>query len=197
MEITTSMIKELREATGVGVLDCKKALEASGGDLDKAKATLQEKGLATAAKKAGREVKEGLIEAYVHAGSRIGALIELNCETDFVARTEDFKELAHDLAMQVVAVKPLYLTPEDIPPDVLEEEKKIYRTQAKDMGKPEHIMERIVEGKLQKYYQEVCFMRQPFIKDDDLTVQDVLTQTIAKMGENIVVGRFARFELGD
>ena len=197
MEITTSMIKELREATGVGVLDCKKALEASGGDLDKAKAFLQEKGLATAAKKAGREVKEGLIEAYVHAGSRVGALIELNCETDFVARTEDFKELAHDLAMQVVAVKPLYLTPEDIPPDVLEEEKKIYRTQAKDMGKPEHIMERIVEGKLQKYYQEVCLMRQPFIKDDDLTVQDVITQTIAKMGENIVVGRFTRFELGD
>ena len=197
MEITTSMIKELREATGVGVLDCKKALEASSGDLEKAKAYLREKGLAAAAKKTGRAAKEGLIEAYVHAGGRVGALIELNCETDFVARTEAFKELAHDLAMQIVATRPLCLTPEDIPPDVLEEEMKIYRAQARDMGKPERIIERIVEGKLQKYYQEVCLVKQPFIKDDDLTIQDVLTQTIAKLGENIVVRRFARFELGD
>jgi elongation factor Ts len=196
LEITTSMIKELREATAAGVLDCKKALEASGGDLEKAKTYLREKGLAAAAKKADREVKEGLIEAYVHAGGRVGALIELNCETDFVARTEGFKELAHDLAMQIVATNPLYLTPEDIPPDVLEEEKNEYRTQAKDMGKPERIIERIVEGKLQKYYQEVCLMRQPFIKDDELTVQDVLTAAIAKTGENIVVQRFVRFELG-
>jgi elongation factor Ts len=191
------MIKELREATAAGVLDCKKALEASGGDLEKAKAHLREKGLAAAAKKADRAVGEGLIEAYVHTGGRVGALIELNCETDFVARTEGFKELAHDLAMQVVAANPLYLTPEDIPPDVLEDEKNDYRAQARDMGKPERIIERIVEGKLQKYYQEVCLMRQPFIKDDDLTVQDVLTQAIAKTGENIVMRRFTRFELGD
>lgn len=197
MEITTSMIKELREATAAGVLDCKRALEASGGDVEKAKVHLQEKGLATAAKKADREVKEGLIEAYIHAGGRVGALIELNCETDFVARTEAFKELAHDLAMQIVATKPLCLTPEDIPPDVLEQEKKACWTQARDMGKPEHIIERIVEGKLQKYYQEVCLMRQPFIRDDELTVRDVLTQAIAITGENIVVRRFARFELGD
>ncbi|MBM4464107.1 MAG: translation elongation factor Ts [Chloroflexi bacterium] len=196
MEITTSMIKELREATAAGVLDCKKALEASGGDLEKAKAFLQEKGLATAAKKADREVKEGLIEAYVHAGGRVGALIELGCETDFVARLEGFKELAHDLAMQIVATNPLCLTPEDIPPDVLEKEKEIYRTQARDLGKPERVVERILEGKLQKYYQEVCLMKQSFIKDDDLTVQDLLTQMIAKLGENIVVRRFARFELG-
>lgn len=197
MEITTSMVKELREATGAGVLDCKKALEASAGDLEKAKAYLREKGLAAAAKKAGRVAKEGLIEAYVHTGGRVGALIELDCETDFVARTEEFKALAHDLAMQVVAAKPLYLAPEDIPPDVLEEEKNVYRAQARDAGKPEHIVERIVEGKLQKHFQEVCLMRQSFIKDDDLTVQDILTRTIAKLGENIVMRRFARFELGD
>ncbi len=197
MEITTSMVKELREATGAGVLDCKKALEASAGDLEKAKAYLREKGLAAAAKKAGRVAKEGLIEAYVHTGGRVGALIELDCETDFVARTEEFKALAHDLAMQVVAAKPLYLAPEDIPPDVLEEEKNVYRAQARDAGKPEHIVERIVEGKLQKHFQEVCLMRQPFIKDDDLTVQDIVTRTIAKLGENIVMRRFARFELGD
>ena len=197
MEITTSMVKELREASGAGVLDCKKALEASSGDLEKARAYLREKGLAAAAKKADRVAKEGLIEAYVHTGGSVGALIELDCETDFVARTEGFKALAHDLAMQVVAGKPLYLTPEDIPPNALEEEKAIYQTQARDMGKPERIIERIVEGKLQKYYQEVCLMRQTFIKDDDLTVQDIITQTIAKLGENIVVRRFARFELGD
>ena len=197
MEITTSMIKELREATAAGVLDCKKALEASGGNVDKAKAYLLEKGIAAAAKKADREVKEGLIEAYVHAGSRVGALIELDCETDFVARTEEFRALAHDLAMQVVAAKPLYLAPEDIPPHVLEEETNDYRAQARDAGKPEHIIARIVEGKLQKYHQEVCLMKQPFIKDDELTVQDIITRMIAKLGENIVVRRFARFELGD
>ena len=197
MEITTSMIKDLREATAAGVLDCKKALEASGGDLEKAKVYLREKGLAAAAKKASRAAEEGLIEAYVHTGGRVGALIELNCETDFVARTEAFEELAHDLALQVVAARPLYLAPEDIPPDVLEEEKNVYRVQARETGKPERIIEKIVEGKLQKYYQEVCLMKQPFIKDDGLTVQDVLTEIIAKLGENIAVRRFVRFELGD
>lgn len=196
MEITTSMVKELREATGAGVLDCKKALEASGGDLERAKAYLREKGLAAAAKKADRETEEGLIEAYVHTGGRVGALIELDCETDFVARTEEFKALAHDLAMQIVAAKPLYLAPEDIPPHVLKEEANNYRAQARDAGKPEHITERIVEGKLQKYCQEVCLMKQPFIKDDERTVQDVITRMVAKLGENIVVRRFARFELG-
>ena len=197
MEITTSMIKDLREATAAGVLDCKKALEASGGDLEKAKVYLREKGLAAAAKKADRAAEEGLIEAYVHTGGRVGALIELNCETDFVARTEAFEELAHDLALQVVAARPLYLAPEYIPPDVLEEEKNVYRVQARETGKPERIIEKIVEGKLQKYYQEVCLMKQPFIKDDDLTVQDVLTEIIARLGENIAVRRFVRFELGD
>lgn len=197
MEITTSMIKDLREATAAGVLDCKKALEASGGDLEKAKVYLREKGLAAAAKKASRAAEEGLIEAYIHTGGRVGALIELNCETDFVARTEAFEGLAHDLALQVVAARPLYLAPDDIPPDVLEEEKNVYRVQARETGKPERIIEKIVEGKLQKYYQEVCLMKQPFIKDDDLTVQDMLTEIIAKLGENIAVRRFVRFELGD
>ena len=197
MEITAAMIKELRGATAAGVLDCKKALEASDGDFEKAKAYLRKKGLAAAAKKASRAAEEGLIEAYIHAGSRVGALIELNCETDFVANTEAFKDLAHDLAMQIVATKPLHLVPEDIPPDVLEEEKNIYRTQARDTGKPERIVERIVEGKLQKYYQDVCLMKQPFIKGDEQTVQDILTEIIAKLGENIVVRRFVRFELGE
>jgi len=196
LEITTSMIKDLRETSGAGVLDCKKALEASGGDLEKARVFLQEKGLAAAAKKASREANEGLIEAYVHAGGRVGALIELGCETDFVARLEGFKELAHDLAMQIVAANPLCLTPEDIPPHVLEQEKTTYRIQAREQGKPEQLLDRIVEGKLQKYYQEVCLLGQPFIKNDELTVQDVIAQMIAKVGENIVVRRFARFELG-
>ncbi|HIC94923.1 MAG TPA: translation elongation factor Ts [Anaerolineae bacterium] len=191
------MVKELRQATGAGVLDCKKALEAAGGDMKKAVAVLREKGLAAAAKKAGRATKEGLIEAYIHAGGRIGALIELNCETDFVARTEEFRQLAHDLAMQVVAAKPLYLSPEDVPAEVLEAEKAIYRAQAEKEGKPAHVIDRIVEGKLEKFYQEVCLLKQPFIKDDDLTVQDLLTQMVAKVGENIVVRRFARFELGE
>jgi len=190
------MIKDLRETSGAGVLDCKKALEASGGDLEKARVFLQEKGLAAAAKKASREANEGLIEAYVHAGGRVGALIELGCETDFVARLEGFKELAHDLAMQIVAANPLCLTPEDIPPHVLEQEKTTYRIQAREQGKPEQLLDRIVEGKLQKYYQEVCLLGQPFIKNDELTVQDVIAQMIAKVGENIVVRRFARFELG-
>lgn len=197
MKITTEMVKELRQATGAGVLDCKKALEAAGGDMKKAVAVLREKGLAAAAKKAGRATKEGLIEAYIHAGGRIGALIELNCETDFVARTEEFRQLAHDLAMQVVAAKPLYLSPEDVPAEVLEAEKAIYRAQAEKEGKPAHVIDRIVEGKLEKFYQEVCLLKQPFIKDDDLTVQDLLTQMVAKVGENIVVRRFARFELGE
>jgi len=197
LKITTEMVKELRQATGAGVLDCKKALEAAGGDMKKAVAVLREKGLAAAAKKAGRATKEGLIEAYIHAGGRIGALIELNCETDFVARTEEFRQLAHDLAMQVVAAKPLYLSPEDVPAEVLEAEKAIYRAQAEKEGKPAHVIDRIVEGKLEKFYQEVCLLKQPFIKDDDLTVQDLLTQMVAKVGENIVVRRFARFELGE
>ncbi|HID63260.1 MAG TPA: elongation factor Ts, partial [Anaerolineae bacterium] len=188
---------ELREATGAGVLDCKNALQESGGDFDKAVEYLGQKGLAAAAKRANRAANEGTIGSYVHAGSRVAALVEVNCETDFVARTDDFLALAHDLAMQVVATKPKYLHPEDIPAEIIEAEKEIYRAQMEDSGKPEHVIDKIVEGKLQKYYQEVCLMQQPFIKDEGVIVQDMVTQVAAKLGENIVVRRFVRFELGE
>jgi elongation factor Ts len=189
------MVKELREATGAGVLDCRNALQETGGDFDKAVGYLWQKGLAAAAKRADRAAKEGTIGSYVHAGSRAAALVEVNCETDFVARTDDFLTLAHDLAMQVVAARPKYLLPEDIPAEVIEAEKKTHRVQMGDSNKPEHVIDKILEGKLQKYYQEVCLMRQPFIKDEGLTVQDMVTQLAAKLGENIVVRRFVRLEV--
>jgi elongation factor Ts len=197
LKITTAMVKELREATGAGVLDCKNALQETDGDFDKAVEYLGQKGLAAAAKRASRAANEGTIGSYVHAGSRVAALVEVNCETDFVAMTDDFLALAHDLAMQVVAAKPKYLLSEDIPAEVIEAEKEIYRAQMKDSGKPEHVIDKIIEGKLRKYYQEVCLMQQPFIKDEGLAVQDVVTQVAAKLGENIVVRRFVRFELGE
>jgi elongation factor Ts len=197
LKITTAIVKELREATGAGVLDCRNALQETDGDFDKAVEYLRQKGLAAAAKRASRAANEGTIGSYVHAGSRVAALVEVNCETDFVAMTDDFLALAHDLAMQVVAAKPKYLVPEDIPAEVIEAEKEIYRAQMEDSGKPEHVIDKIVEGKLQKYYQEVCLVQQPFIKDEGLTVQDVVTQVAAKLGENVVVRRFVRFELGE
>ncbi len=194
--VTTQMVKELREATGAGVLDCKQALEANDGDLEKAVAYLREKGMAAAAKRADREAKEGLIGSYIHTGSKVGALVEVNCETDFVAFTEEFGELAHDLAMQVVAAKPLYLAPDDVPDEVLEREKDDYRAQMRDSGKPDHIIERIVEGKLEKFYEETCLLEQPFIKDTAITVRELVQQKNALLGENIVVRRFVRFEVG-
>ena len=197
MEISAQMVKELRQTTGSGILDCKKALEHSDGDLDKAIEYLREKGLAKAATRVGRAAKEGLIEAYVHAGSRVASLVELNCESDFVARTEEFKELAHDLAMQVVASRPQYVSSEDIPEEVLEQEKSIYRAQMAEEGKPPHVVDKIVEGKLNKFYEEVCLVNQPFIKDGDKTVEQLTLEMIAKLGENIVIKRFVRFELGE
>jgi elongation factor Ts len=194
--ITTQQVKELRDATGAGVLDCKEALEANDGDLEKAVAYLREKGMAAAAKRASREAKEGVIGSYVHAGSKLAGLIEVNCETDFVAHTDEFQELAHDLAMQVVAAKPLYLTPEDVPADALEQEKANYRAEMLASGKPESIIDRIVEGKLQKYYEEACLMEQPFIKDTAITVRELVQQRNALLGENIIVRRFVRFEVG-
>jgi elongation factor Ts len=188
------MIKDLRQQTGAGVLDCKNALEEADGDIEKAVELLRKKGLAIATKKADREANEGLVEAYVHAGGKLGVLLELNCETDFVARTDDFRELAHDLAMQVAATNPRYLTPEDVPPEVLERERQRQREELRE-EKPEEVIERIMEGKLRKYYQEVCLLEQPFIKDEGLTVRDLITSKIAKLGENIKVRRFARFEL--
>jgi len=194
MAITVDMVKELRERTGAGVLDCRNALQEVGGDFDKAATLLRKKGLAIAAKKAEREAKEGLVEAYVHGGGRLGVLLELNCETDFVARTADFRELAHDLAMQIAATNPQYLTPQDIPTDVLERQRRREREQVEG-DKPEEVVERILEGKLKKYYQEVCLLEQPFIKDEGVSIRELMTAKIAKLGENIKVRRFARFEL--
>jgi len=196
LAITTEMIKELRQRTGAGVLDCKKALEATNGDAEKAIVYLREKGLAKAAKKAGRQTNEGIIEPYVHAGGRVASLVELNCETDFVARTTEFKQLAHDLAMQVVAANPQYLRPDDVPQDILDQERAIYMAEYQDSGKPEHVLEKIVEGRLQKYYAEVCLLKQPFIKENKLTIEQLVQGAIAKLGENITLRRFVRYELG-
>lgn len=195
--ISKEMVKALRERTGAGVLDCRRALEEAGGDLEEAMRLLRQRGLAIAAKKAGRMAQEGLVEAYIHAGGRLGALVEINCETDFVARTEEFQRLAHDLAMQVVASNPHYLRPEDIPLEVIEEKKRLFFSELEGQNKPEHILERIVEGKLERYYEEVCLLRQSFIKDEGLKVEEAITQAIAKLGENIVVRRFVRYELGE
>jgi elongation factor Ts len=195
MAITVDMVKSLRERTGAGVLDCRNALAEVDGDFDEAIKLLKKKGLAVAAKKAEREANEGLVEAYIHAGGKLGVLVELNCETDFVARTEDFQELAHDLAMQVAGAGAKYLAPEDIPQDVLEREKERHLEEIGD-SKPEEIVQKIVDGKLKKYYQEVCLLEQPFIKDEEMTIRDLMTSKIAKLGENIKVRRFARFELG-
>lgn len=197
MEITTEMVKELRTATGAGVLECRKALETAKGDFDAAVKILREKGLAAAAKKASREANEGLIGHYIHQGSKVASLIEVNCETDFVARTDEFRGLVHDLAMQVVAARAQYLRPEDVPADVLEQEKAIYRAQLADEKKPAHVIERIIEGKLAKFYEDTCLLEQPFIKDPSVKVKDLVTASIAKLGENIRVRRFARFAVGE
>jgi len=197
MEITAVMVKELRQMTGAGVLDCKKMLVQTSGDMEKAAVKLREKGLAKAAEKAGREASEGLIGYYVHAGDRVAGMVEVNCETDFVARTPDFQEFAHDVAMQVVATRPQYLSREDIPADVIEREKAIYRKEMEGQGKPEHILDRIVEGKLAKFYEQVCLLEQPFIKDEDKTIGTLVTEMIARLGENIVIRRFVRYEVGE
>ena len=197
MNITIDMVKELRDRTQAGILDCKKALEETNGDFEAAAQLLRQKGLAIAAKKAGREAKEGLVEAYVHVGGGVGALIELNCETDFVARTEAFKTLAHDLAMQVAAANPRYLSREDVPAEIIERELESYRQQARDEGKPEHVIDRIAQGRLEKYMSEVVLLEQPFIKDPDRTVQELITDKIAELKENIVLRRFCRFALGE
>lgn len=195
--ITAEMVKELREKTGAGMMECKKALEATNGDMEKAILFLRERGMAAAQKKASRVAKEGLIASYIHAGGKIGVLVEVNCETDFVARNEDFKELVKDIAMQIAAVKPLYVKREDVPEDVLAKEKEIYLTQAKNSGKPEKVWDKIVEGKLESYYQEVCLYEQPFIKDPKLKIKDLIAQAVGKIGENIQVKRFVRFQLGE
>jgi elongation factor Ts len=190
------MVKELRQMTGAGILDCKNFLTETNGDMDEAARRLREKGLAKAAKKAGREANEGLIGHYIHLGGRVAGLIEVNCETDFVAKTPEFQSFAHDMAMQVVAASPRYVSIQDVPQDVVEGEKAIYRQQMEGQGKPEHILDRIIEGKLKKYYQEVCLLEQPFIKDDSKKIGLLVTEMIAALGENIVLRRFSRFEIG-
>lgn len=197
MAISAEMIKELRAQTGAGVLDCKKALEESNGDFDKAADTLRHKGLAAAAKKASREANEGLVGTYVHTGSKVAGMVEVNCETDFVARTDAFQALVRDLAMQVVAARPLYVRREDIPADVMAAKQAEFMAEMADSGKPADIVERIVAGKADKYFQETLLLEQPFIKDPSVTIGDLITQSIAKLGENIKVRRFARLEVGE
>jgi elongation factor Ts len=197
MEITAQMVKELRQATGVGILDCRKALESAAGDFDKAVDFLREKGLAKAAKRMGRDAKDGLIAAYIHAGGRVGVLIEVNCETDFVARTDEYKDLVNSLAMQVAAMNPHFIKREDVPESVLERERAVYRAQALQEGKPEQIIDRIIDGRMEKFYKEACLMEQDFIRDEDMTIDGLVKDYINKTGENIIVRRFARFELGE
>ena len=196
MEITTQMVKELRQATGAGVLESKKALEASGGDFEKAVDALREKGAARAAKRAGRIANEGVIEVYSHPGSRLGVILELNCETDFVARNEQFKTLAHNLALHVAAMNPRYLKSDDVPSEELDRELAVLKSQALAEGKPEAIVEKIVAGRIRKYYEEVCLLEQPYVRDDEVKIKDLITRAIQAIGENIVVRRFTRYELG-
>ena len=196
-EITAALVKELRERTGAGMMDCKKALSATDGDLEKAIDFLREKGLAAAAKKAGRVAAEGLVEAYIHGGGRIGVLVEVNCETDFVAKTDAFKELVKDIAMHIAATNPSYLKREEVPTAELEHEQAVLAEQARNVGKPEKIIEKMVAGRIEKYYKEVCLMEQPFVKDPDKTISDLITESIAKIGENISIRRFTRYQLGE
>ena len=195
--ISAQQVKELREATNAGVLECRKALQQAGGDFGKAVAILREKGLAAAAKKAGREAKDGIVELYSHGGGRVGVMVEVNCETDFVARTEQFRTFAHDLALHIAASSPRYLDVADVPAAELESERSIARNRALAEGKPEKILDKIVEGRLEKFYQEACLLRQPFVKDESVTISDLLKQTISAIGENIIIRRFARWQLGE
>lgn len=196
MASNSTLVKELREKTGAGILDCQKALTEAGNDIEKAIEHLRQKGLAAAQKKAGRETNEGLVEAYIHPGSRIGVLVEVNCETDFVARNDEFKGFVKDLCLQIAASSPAFVKREDIPAALVEKEKSIYLAQAKEMGKPEPAWAKIVEGKLEKFYQESCLLEQSFIKDPSVFIKDLLAQKIAKIGENISIRRFTRYQLG-
>ncbi len=197
MEITTEMIKELRAATGAGVLDCRKALTEADGDFQKAVDFLREKGLATAAKRADRDVFEGIVELYSHGGGRVGVMVEVNCETDFVARSEAFRTLAHEIALQIAAAAPRYIKAEEIPAEVLEHESEIARARAKEDGKPENVWDRIVEGRLEKFKDEVTLLRQAYIRDESINVEKLILQNVAAIGENILVRRFQRWELGE
>lgn len=197
MAITTAQIKELRDATGVGILDCRKALESADGDFDKAVEYLREKGLAKAAKRADREASEGVLELYSHGNGRVGVMVEVNCETDFVARSEGFRKFAHELGLQIAAAAPRYIRPEEITEDVLETERNVAKARALEEGKPANVLDRIVEGRLEKFKDEVCLLRQAYIRDEQVTIQDLLNQQISSIGENIVIRRFVRWEVGE
>jgi elongation factor Ts len=197
MEINAELVKKLREKSGVGMMDCKKALVECQGDFNKASEYLREKGLDKAAKKAARPANQGIIDSYIHLGSKIGVMLEINCETDFVARNEIFKNLSHNIALHIAAAAPLYVSKDEIPDEVIEKEKDIYRKQAINEGKPANVVDKIAEGKLSKYFQETCLLDQLYVKDNDLTIGDLITENIAKIGENIVIKRFARWVLGE
>ena len=196
MKITSQMVKELREKTNAGMMDCKKALSETEGDMEKAVDLLRQKGLAVAAKRADRATSEGVIECYIHAGGKLGVMVEVGCETDFVAKTDDFKAFARDIAMHVAAANPVAVSRDDVPAEMVEREKEIYVKQAQESGKPEHIIDKIVSGKMEKYLSEICLMEQKFVKNPDLSIQDLLNELVAKMGENISIKRFSRFQIG-
>ncbi len=195
--ISAATVKQLREKTGAGIMDCKEALSECNGDISKAVDFLRKKGLATAAKRAGRATTEGIIESYIHMDSKLGVLVEINCETDFVAKNDDFKEVAKNIAMHIAATNPVSIRPEDIPKETVDKEKEIYRGQVLEMGKPEKIVDKIVEGKLKKYFKENCLMNQAYVRDPDITIEDLLNEMVAKIGENITIKRFARFKIGE
>ncbi len=196
-DITAAMVKELRDRTNAGMMDCKKALQECDGDMEKAVDLLRQKGLAVAAKRAGRATSEGVVQTYIHAGNKLGVMVEVNCETDFVAKTDQFVEFARNVAMHIAATNPLCINREEAPQDVIEKEKEIYKKQALDSGKPEHIVDKIVDGRIEKFLKEICLLDQPYVKDPDLSIQDLLNDLVAKMGENITIRRFARFKVGE
>jgi elongation factor Ts len=195
-EISAQMVKELRDKSGAGIMDCKQALKECGGDIEKSIDFLRKKGLATAQKKAGRDASEGRIEAYIHMGGKIGVIVEVNCETDFVAKNDDFVEFCKNLAMHIAATAPGAIVPEDLPKDACDRERKVYEDQVREMGKPENMISKIVDGKMEKFYKDSCLLTQPYVKDPKLSVQDVINELVAKVGENIVVKRFSRFQIG-
>jgi elongation factor Ts len=197
MAASPAQVKELRERTGAGMMNCKKALEESGGDMDRAVTLLKEQGMAVAGKRAAKEASQGIVESYIHAGSKIGVLVELNCETDFVAKTDEFHSLAKEIGIQVAAMAPEVVSPDDLAPDRLEEEKRIFRQRAIEEGKPERALDSIVEGRLAKFFSQVCLLQQPYVRDDKRTVADLVNEATGKLGERIVVNRFVRFAVGE
>ena len=195
--ISAATVKQLREKTGAGIMDCKEALSECNGDISNAVDFLRKKGLATAAKRAGRATTEGIIESYIHMDSKLGVLVEINCETDFVAKNDDFKEFAKNIAMHITATNPVSIRPEDVPKETIDKEKEIYRAQVLDMGKPEKIADKIVDGKMKKFFKENCLMNQDYVRDPNITIEDLLNEMVAKIGENITIKRFARFKIGE